>query len=420
MSFILKGAKIIDGSGARASFGDVAVKDGRIAAVGSQVATDPGAREIDVAGHTVLPGLIDPHVHITWGETLTDPRSWTGFSTLATEHEAGFMHVTSKAAREVAGGAYICRETLKAGFTTVRDVGVASGYSDIVLREAIKNGYVGGPRILACGGGIAMTGGHCWDLGVLEADGVDAVRLATRRQLKAGADLVKIFATRAGMVGEEPGGAEFSIEEMRVICDEVRQRGKHTAAHAVGTEGIKRAVLAGVDTIEHGCYIDEECAELMAERGTWLVSTLHPYDRQASRATELGYPQYASARSHEIMEIYPKNLRMAASKGVRIALGSDSGIPDMTPHGENAREIILYAELVGVSAIEAIYRATGAAAEAIQLGTEIGTLSTGKLADILVVQGDLEADLSILLDREKIRYVFQAGTAAVDNGQFMF
>lgn len=324
--------------------------------------------------------------------------------------------MTDKAGRDVASGAYSCRKTLCAGFTTVRDVGVSAGGSDIVLREAVRNGYLPGPRILACGGGIAMTGGHGWDAGVIEADGVDALRTVTRRQLKAGADVIKIFATRAGG-GEWSGGPEFSIEEMRVICDEARQRGKHVAAHAVGAEGIKRAVLAGVNTIEHGCLIDEEAAELMVEHDAWLISTLYPFDRQATRAKELGYSEHIVASSAEIMDVYPENLRMAARKGVKIALGSDCGIPDLTPHGENALEIVLYHRLVGVSAIEAIHMATGAAAEAIRFGDAIGTLEPGKYADVIVVDGDVEADLSILLDSGNIRHVYQSGSQSVENGR---
>ncbi|PAQ08307.1 metal-dependent hydrolase family protein [Mesorhizobium temperatum] len=416
MSIIIKDGKIIDGTGKEAFLGDVLIDDGRIVAADLDIAGCSDATVIDAAGHTIIPGLVDPHVHICWGETVDEPRSWTAFSQL-TEKEAGFFDLTAKVGRDVAMGAYACRKTLLAGFTTIRDVG-CSGYSDIVLREAVKNGFLVGPRILACGGGVAMTGGHGWNGGVVEADGVDALRVETRRQLKAGADLIKIFATRAGG-GEWSGGPEYTVEEMRVICDEARQRGKHTAAHAVGAEGIKRAVLAGVDTIEHGCLIDEEGAELMAERGTWLISTLYPFERQATRAKQFGYPDHLVISSSEIMKVYPDNLRMAAHKGVKIALGSDCGIPDLTLHGENAIEIVLYSKLVGVSPVEAIHRATGAAAEAIKLGQEIGTLTPGKLADVVVVEGDLEADLSILLQREKIKQVFQSGVQSVKDGRLI-
>ena len=417
MSLILRGGKIIDGTGSPARTGDVLIVDDRIAEVGT-VSSGSDSRVIDVSGMTVVPGLIDCHVHITLGDTRVEPRSWTGFSTFMTEQEAGFLSETSSAAREVAQGYHNGRETLRAGFTTVRDVGVGTGYSDIVLREAVANGFMTGPRILACGGGIAMTGGHGWDLGVVEADGVEALRALTRKQLKAGADLIKIFASRAGLSGEEPGGPEFTIEEIRVICDEARQRGKHTAAHAVGTEGIRRAVLAGVDTVEHGCFLDEECATLMAERGTVLVSTLHPYDRQAELCTKIGYPPYAATRSREIMDVYPERIRLALEHGVRVVLGSDSGIPQLTPHGENAREIWLFAELVGASAVDAIHRATGAAATAIHAGTDLGTIAPGKRADIAVFAADLEADLKRIMDRDAVRHVIRNGRLLIEQGQF--
>ncbi len=418
MATIFKGGKIIDGTGKAAIVGDVTIDGDRIVSVGGQAKPDASATVIDVSGKSILPGLIDTHVHITYGETLFEPRSWTGFSKVLTEQEDGFLQLADKAGRDVAAGAYACRETLRSGFTTVRDVGVASGFSDITLREAVKNGFLPGPRILACGGGIAITGGHGWNIGVVEADGVDECRTITRRQLKAGADVIKIFATRAGG-GEWSGGPEFSVDEMRVICDEAHQRGKHTAAHAVGAEGIKRAVLAGIDTIEHGCLIDDEAAEMMAERGTWLISTLYPFERQATRAKELGYPDHMGASSAEIMRVYPENLRMAAQKGVNIALGSDCGIPSLTPHGENGLEVVLYSQLVGVSAVEAVHRATGAAAEAIKIDGDVGTLTAGKIADILVVDGDVEADISIIIDRNRIHHVFQSGRAVVQNGQFL-
>lgn len=419
MTLIIRGGKIIDGTGGEAFTADVLVDNGRIERIGQMAEADyRKARVIDACDRTVIPGLIDTHVHMTWGETLNNPRRWNAFTVL-TEKEAGFMTLAAKAARDVASGAYSARATLRAGFTTVRDVGMAAGYSDIVLREAVRNGFIRGPRILACGGGIAMTGGHGWDVGVKEVDGPDALRAQTRLQIKAGADVIKIFATAAGLALDDPGGPEFSIEEMRVVCEEAHQRGRRVAAHAVGTVGIKRAILAGVDTIEHGCLIDEECADLMVERGTFLISTLHPFDRQARHASNVGYPEYAATISEEIMRAYPQNLRMAVAKGVRVALGSDSGIPDLTPHGENAREIVLFHELVGESATSCIRRATALAAEALGIERVCGTIESGKQADIVVVDGDLEQDMSLLVADAGISAVIQQGELLVEGGRWM-
>lgn len=417
MKVLLRGGKVIDGTGAPARVADVALADGKVTAVGPGLDADAGADVVEVSGKTVMPGLVDCHVHLTLGETLLHPRSWIGKANFMTEREAGFLDVSSLAARQMAVAQYVCRRSLEAGITTVRDVGVSAGQSDIVIREAVLNGFMPGPRILACGGGIAMTGGHGWDLGVVEADGPDEVRKEVRRQLKAGADVIKIFATRAGLYRDIPGGPEFSVDEMRIICDEAHQQGKRVAAHAVGAEGIKRTVLAGVDTVEHGCYLDEEGAEMMAEHGTWLISTLHPYDRQATLCTQVGYPPYAAERSEEIMRVYPRNLQMALERGVKVALGSDCGIPSLTPHGENAREIVLFHQLVGRPVVEAVSRGTGEAAKALGLAEEVGTIEPGKVADVLVVDGDLEADIAGLLDGNRMAAVYQAGRMVARCGQ---
>ena len=416
MTLLLRGGKLLDGTGAPARIADIAVSDGRIAAVGTDLPAAAGAEVVELAGRSVMPGIVDCHVHITMGETLLHPRSWMGKANFMTEREAGFMHVSALAARQMAVAQYTCRRLLEAGVTTVRDVGVSAGQSDVVIREAVQSGFMPGPRILACGGGIAMTGGHGWDLGVAEADGADEVRKLVRLQLKAGADVIKIFATKAGLYRDIPGGPEFSVEEMRVICDEAHQQGKRVAAHAVGAEGIKRTILAGVDTVEHGCYLDEEGAEMMAERGTWLISTLHPYDRQAELCTTVGYPPYAAERSQEIMAVYPRNIAMALERGVKVALGSDCGIPSLTPHGENAREIVLFHKLVGRSAVEAVARGTGEAARALGIEREVGTLEPGKAADLMVVEADLEAELDALLDSRRIARVLLGGRTVASGG----
>ena len=416
MSMLIRGGRIIDGNGGVLPKADIRIDGGRIAEIGPNLVA-AGAEVVDAAGMTVMPGLIDCHVHITMGETLSNPKSWTAFAKFQSEQEAGFLSASPKAARDVAAGSYNARLTLEAGFTTVRDLGTAAGHSDVVIREAIANGFFPGPRMLSSGGGIAMTGGHGWHLGVEEADGPEEIRKLVRRQHKVGADVIKIFATRAGSAREMPGESEFTVEEMRIICQEARQRGKRTAAHAISAQGIKNAVLAGVDTIEHGCMLDEAGVDLMLERGTMLTSTLLPYKRQAEEAYQRGYPEYVATQSVAIMKQYPANLRRAWEKGLKIALGSDCGIPTLTPHGDNARELALFVDLVGVSPLEAIGLATKNGAEALGIADLTGTLVPGKLADILVVDGDPSREIGVLLDKGNLRYVLKAGQIAVRGGK---
>ena len=418
MGILIRGGSVIDGRGGHLPKGDVLIQGGRITRIESGLAaSESDTKVIDAAGMTVLPGLIDCHVHITMGETLSNPKSWTAFAKFHSEQEAGFLAVSPKAARDVAVGAYNARLTLEAGFTTVRDLGAAAGHSDVVIREAIVNGFFAGPRILASGGGIAMTGGHGWNIGVEEADGPEEILKLVRRQLKVGADVIKFFATRAGSAREMPGGSEFTVGEMRVICEEARQRGKRTAAHAIGKQGIKNAILAGVDTIEHGCFVDDECIDLMLERGTALISTLLPYKRQAEQSAAQGYPGYVATRSVEIMEAYPRNLRRAWDRGVTIALGSDCGIPRLTPHGDNARELALFVDLVRVPSLDVIGLATRNGALALGISDSIGTLEPGKLADVLVVDGDPLREIGVLFDKTRLRYVLKEGEVVARDGK---
>ena len=254
-----------------------------------------------------------------------------------------------------------------------------------------------------------MTGGHGWKFGIIEADGPDEVRRAARIQLKAGADFLKIMATRAGGTPIALGGPEFTIEEMRVICEEAHKVERRVAAHAVGAEGIKNAIEAGVDTIEHGCLADDEALDMMVDRGVYFICTLYPYHNQAYIAIEKGYSQDVAKPSIDVMEAYPETVKKARDKGVKIALGSDCGIRDLTPHGENATELEMIVKLVGVSEMEAIELATRAGAEALGLEDDIGTLQEGKLADIIVIDGDPLADIGALKDPGKIFMVMKEG-----------
>ena len=422
MPTLLRCGDLVDGKGNRLANTDVLVENGRIAQIGKNLSFAAGVagETIEMSGKTVMPGLIDCHVHICKGNVSGENPLWAPGPEV-TEHEAGFLHETSIAQRDLLAGAHHARTTLESGFTTVRDVGLASGYSDIVLREAIerKPEAFRGPRILACGGGLAITGGHGWCCedavsGIVEVDGVDEARKAARLQLKAGADFLKVMATRAGGTMLAPGAPEFTVDEMLAICKEAHRLGKRVAAHAVGAEGIKNAVRAGVDTIEHGCLADDEALDMMVERGVWLVATLYPYHNQAHIAVEQGYSDDMAEPSLAIMDVYPETLKRARAKGVKMALGSDCGMRNLTPHGENATELEMIVRLVGVSEMEAIELATRRGAEALQLEDSVGTLEVGKLADIIAVDGDPLQDIGLLKDRGRIVLVMKEGVAAVD------
>ena len=422
MPTLLRCGDLVDGRGNRLVNTDLLVQNGTIAQIGRDLCFREGVtgETVDLSGKTVMPGLIDCHVHICKGNVCGEDPLWApGLE--VTEHEAGFVHETSIVQRDLLAGVHHARTTLESGFTTVRDVGLASGYSDIVLREAIKRRpeTFRGPRIVACGGGLAITGGHGWCFedavsGIVEVDGADEARKAARLQLKAGADFLKVMATRAGGTMLAPGAPELTIDEMHAICEEAHRLGRRVAAHAVGAEGIKNAVMAGVDTIEHGCLADDEALDIMVERGVWLVATLYPYHNQAHIALEQGYPDDVAEPSLAIMEVYPETLKKARAKGVKMALGSDCGMRNLTPHGQNATELEMIVRLVGVSEMEVTELATRRGAEALHLEDSVGTLEVGKLADIIAVDGDPLQDIGLLKDRSKIALVMKEGIIAVD------
>lgn len=413
---VIRGARIISGSGDDPIERGALVFEGeRIIAVGreSEVQAPRGAHTIDADGMTLMPGLIDCHVHLNgrWGYDV--------LSLLQTSPSLGLLYTVPNA-----------RATLEAGVTTVRDAGL----SPAGTRQAIERGFFPGPRMLTAVTILSQTGGHgdnympcCADLSGMVAgkaitpdiphnvvDGVDAMRHKVREVLRAGADWIKL-CTSGGVLSanDAPESAQFSVEEIRVAVEEAAAQGKRCMAHAQSNQGIKNAIIAGVTSIEHGIYLDDEAIAMMLERDVYLVPTLiAPQDVvDAAEANPGMLPAYAIDKARRVIEAHRNSFRMAVEAGVKIAMGTDTGVG---PHGGNARELDLMARYSGMSSMQAIVASTRVAAELLRLDEQTGTLATGKLADLLVVEGDPLADLGALAQPDKLALVVKAGAAARD------
>ena len=353
-----------------------------------------GTKTIDLSKLTILPGLIDCHTHLTMSPDMIGPRG---------------LHISYS--RSALIGARSARVTLEAGFTTVRNVG-AGGYADIALRDAINAGDVPGPRMLASGPPLSITGGHgdqnflapqfnYSDDGV--ANGIDGVMTKVRENIKYGADLIKFMATGGVLSeGDNPAFEQYSPEEMKAIVDTAHGLGRKVAAHAHGALGIKNAVLAGVDSIEHGSYINDEDIALMKQRGTYLVPTVFLEDWLSANYQHLGFTQSMTDKMNMVLPIAKQNLSHAFKEGVKIAFGTDAAV---YPHGMNAGEFATMVKM-GLPPLVAIQAATVNAADLLGWSDRVGTLEPGKFADIVAVDGDPVADVSIL---EHIRFVMKGG-----------
>ncbi|HSM13235.1 MAG TPA: amidohydrolase family protein [Thermoanaerobaculia bacterium] len=375
----------------------VVVEDGRIAALPE--APPEGVPVTDLGDVTLVPGLIDAHTHLTFD---LDP----GFVT---------RDVTDTAADLALRGARNAARTLRAGFTTVRDVG-SLGFADVSLAHAIEQGWVEGPRMFPVGHSIGATGGHCdstgYAPGILErgpeegiADGVAEAVAAVRAQLKHGARAIKICAT-AGVLSHEAsvGAQQLSHSELAAIVEEAHRHGVRVAAHAHGTEGIRAAVEAGVDSIEHGSMIDLDTVRLMRERGTWLVPTTYLGD-----AIDLDLlPPPLRAKAEAIVPVAREHLAAAIAAGVPIALGTDAAV---FPHGDTAKELAVLVRL-GMTPLEAIRAATSNAADLLG-AADRGRLAVGQLADLVAVTGDPRQDVTTL---ERPLWVVLGGTVLAGKG----
>jgi imidazolonepropionase-like amidohydrolase len=367
-TLVLVGASLIDGTGAEPVRGRAVVVEGdRI----TQVVADaraPRGRRIDLSGCTLLPGLINCHVHLCFGAEADPVR--------ALKDEPPAL-TALKALRRA-------QETVEAGVTTVRDLG-GREYVELAVRRAIAEGLFPGPRILGAGRPVCMTGGHGNFIG-READGPDDVRKAVREQLKAGADVIKLIATGGVMTsGVEPGSPQLTLEEMRAAVEEATKAGRRTAAHAQGSTGIADAVEAGVTTIEHGIFLTDEIIAAMKRKGVFLVPTLAAPAAISAGGLAAGIPDYMVRKSDAVVAAHVASFRRAHHAGARIAAGADSGTP-LNFHGSLLPELELMVKY-GMTPLEVVHSATSVAADALGLAGETGRVAEGYAADLLAVAG---------------------------------
>jgi imidazolonepropionase-like amidohydrolase len=359
-----------------------------------------GARVIDLGDATLLPGFIDAHTHII-GRPLSDPAS----------DMAAVKDIPAYAAIV---GVNNARKTLMGGFTTIRVLG-SPDFDDVALRQAITNGVVPGPRMQVAAHSFGITGGHCDENGFtpgLEdrdyrtgvADGVDEVRKAVRYQVKYGADVIKICATGGVLSeGDAVGATQYTLEEMQAVVNEAAKLDRKVAAHAHGTEGIKLAVRAGVASIEHGSFLDEEGARMMVQRGTFLVPTISAGEFVENAAKSGRLTGLRAEKALAAAQGMRSSVRLAQRLGVPIALGTDAGVGE---HGANGHEFTLMVTWGGLTPMQSIVAGTSSAAKLLGWDKQIGTLAPGKWADIVAVPGDPTRDITLM---EKPRFVMKGG-----------
>jgi len=358
----------------------------------ASVTAQAGDTVVDLGAMTVMPGLIDVHTHLTMN-TEFDP----------------YRELISTDAKEAINGVVNARTTLMAGFTSVRNVG-AGGYVDIDLRDAINSGQVAGPHMLVSGPALGITGGHCDDnllpfhyheVGDGVADGIAAVQHKVRENIKYGADLIKICATGGVLSkGDDPQASQYTLEEMKAIVTDAHRLGRRVAAHAHGAQGILWASMAGVDSIEHGSYINDEAIAEMKKNGTYLVPTLYLEDWMVEKGN---LPPFYHQKMLDVTAVAKNNIKRAMQAGVKIALGTDAAV---YPHGLNAHELDVYVNQLGMAPLTALQTATINAADLMGWSAKTGTLEPGKWADIIAVEKNPIDDVRVLQD---VKFVMKGG-----------
>ena len=397
MLTVIEHARLIDATG-RPPVSDAAVviEDRRIRAVvtraGNSIPRD--ATIIDASGRAVVPGLMDLH----------------GGICAPTEAERPYGMTQKNVAAAIIRGVSNGRRCLNAGVTTVR-VDTCGHHGIFALKEAFASGVVDGPRLFVPGRGITMTGGHSWANGACEVDGPDAVRRAAREQLKAGADWVKLYATGgAGSATERVDDEQFTTDELKAAVEEAHKKGRFAYAHVSCAQGARNCIVAGIDSIEHGLFLEEDIVRDMKEKGIFLVPTLGAYLKLVEKGEKGGVPEYMYKKACQAVDAHKRSFQMAMRGGVKIATGTDSG-GSWYPMGESLLYEMEIMNQYGMPSMEVLIAATSRAAQCLRVTDDLGTLEPGKIADILIVDGDPLTNVSDLRNTWMVlkegRIVFQ-------------
>ena len=403
MTLKIKAGRLIDGTGEVLENKEILIEGNYITQVADRVEAPESAQVLDYSSLTVMPGLVDAHLHITM----------TGDPDLLKNLRRGVPYTTLEAA-------HLAKRTLEAGITAIRDAG--AGFNTALgLKRAVKDGLHPGPRMVVSGRGLSITGGHGdpangWPpeiefSGRRPVDSPDEARRAARQELAWGSDCIKMSATGGVMsMGTDHTVRGLTEEEMRAAIEEARNRKKRTLAHAQGTEGIKNAIRAGIDSIEHGFWLDDEAIDMMLERDVYLVPTLAAVYRILEAGTEKGVPPHAVEKARVGQEAHLESFARALKRGVKIAMGTDAGTP-FNRHGENPFELELMVK-AGMTSMQAIVASTAQGAEILDL--KAGVVREGYLADLLAVEGSPAEDVTCLQERDRIKAVMLGGEIKVE------